>query len=1268
MALASFVACGSTAAALAFGSASLNPNTALRSAKPSPSVAGTRMAVDGTRAYIVRFLDAPVASYGGGVAGLEGTIPRIQGRRTLNVVSGESTAYLEYLAGKHADFLAQAGNLLGRTVTPRFTYSYAFNGMALRLTPKEAATLETLPEVRYVQLDRSFKPATGVPVPGTAAYTEPSRAWIGVDAVWGKPTFATGVAGATGNDNEGEGIVVADLDTGVNALNSSFAATGLDNYTIANPLGTSSYLGVCNPSNTAANQPSTYDATFTCNSKLIGAYTYTKYVATPSNDPNSPEDSEGHGSHTASTAAGDFTTGATASGLSSPLSGVAPHANLIVYDVCDPTDLCSESDSIAAVEQAIKDQSAIATAAGTAFKGMVMNFSIGGSSDPYLDPVDQAFFNAEQAGIYVSAAGGNSGPIVNNSEGYGPVQHLAPWLATNAAATDDGVFTANTLSVSGAGAPAGSPFNGLGTTAGISTATEIVYAKNHPYTAGDYSSIQSSYTTKKYTLSGQPWATPSGNATNDAAACLFPFTANEGIPAGAIVVCDRGSVALVDKADNVHQGGAGGTVIVSQSGNALITESYEIPGTLIDNADGAAIESWLGASDNTAFTATLSGSSLGTCGVSCSGIADQVAAFSSRGPNNNLYDNIVKPDLAAPGVQILAAIADPCYLAGAPISCTHKPESFDLYDGTSMATPHDTGSAALLKELHSGWTPMEVKSALMTTAITAMGDQCSVSGVCTSTLVASPSPQVMGAGRINLKDAASAGFVMDEAFSGQSTLISSNTDASAATLQGFNLPSLGNNACIISCTWTRTLKATQTGASLAFTVTTNQSWLTVAANGGAAGGSANFTLAPGATATLVFTATMPHSTWNSWVFAEVDFSSSSLEDDGSSAPAQHFPVAVYNQQPQPQMTVSPSTVDATFAVGAAEQTQTITVANSGLASLSWSVGNGLPQFPASIVKQLPDGKSGTTFGYPSDLFSKDGHGIYESDRFVVPLSASVTAITTPGFTLNGSAVGNLADATSIAWYVYADNNGSPVGNPEDGKNDYVWTFSAAPSTAPNVSGVDTSDGNDITLYPDTANAHLSLPAGTYWLVVVPTFNSSCGFSGANITVGGCSGESWYWDESSPGAGVGSFIDPANLTHVATGATWNQIGPNTVVKKSATGSVSLAFTLTGRLTCPGRSPVTGASLSPTSGSAAVGSNSLITVTFNPAGLQAGTYSGAACIEGNDPNTPFIAVPITETVTAASNSGGSGGSGGGKGSLDLMGIFALVTFAVLRRRRA
>ena len=247
---ASLAACGMTVAALAYGSATMNvsANIFLRTPRPSPAVARMAATTDGTRPYIVRFTDAPVASYAGNLPGLAATSPHVLGRRTLDVRSGESASYAQYLAGRHEEFLNRAAQALNRELQPRFTYSYAFNGMALPLTPGEAAQIEALPGVQYLQPDIAYRPTTGVPIPATAAYTAPSRAWIGADTVWGKATSATGVAGASGNDNEGEGIVVADLDTGVNALNSSFVAKGTDNYTIPNPLGGSSYLGVCNSS------------------------------------------------------------------------------------------------------------------------------------------------------------------------------------------------------------------------------------------------------------------------------------------------------------------------------------------------------------------------------------------------------------------------------------------------------------------------------------------------------------------------------------------------------------------------------------------------------------------------------------------------------------------------------------------------------------------------------------------------------------------------------------------------------------------------------------------------------------------------------------------------------------------------------------------------------------------------------------------------------------------------------------------------------------
>ena len=83
----------------------------------------------------------------------------------------------------------------------------------------------------------------------------------------------------------------------------------------------------------------------------------------------------------------------------------------------------------------------------------------------------------------------------------------------------------------------------------------------------------------------------------------------------------------------------------------------------------------------------------------------EIAAFSSRGPSTTTEGDILKPDIAAPGVDVLAAVAPPF----------HFGRDWDLISGTSMASPHIAGIGALLKAAHPTWLPSEIKSALMTT-------------------------------------------------------------------------------------------------------------------------------------------------------------------------------------------------------------------------------------------------------------------------------------------------------------------------------------------------------------------------------------------------------------------------------------------------------------------------------------------------------------------------------------------------------------------------
>jgi len=827
---------------------------------------------DAPRRYIVRLQDAPAATYAGGVAGYAATDSRVRGERMLDV--GNAASYAAYLDERQSAVLDAAARSLGRTLLPRYRYHLAFNGMALELTPVEAARIAALPGVSSVIEVRHFAPSTSIGTPASAGDTNASRAWVNAPMVWQFPTDADGA-------NEGEGIVLADLDTGINHANASFAPGSLDTYTAQDPGGLR--FGVCDPSNTA--QHNKEPAFFSCNDKLLGAYTYTQ----GSTDPNSPEDSEGHGSHTASTVVGDFVS-VPVNGINTSLSGLAPHASVIMYDVCDPNPnvLCSEDDSVAAVEQAIKDQAKLKANWGAGFKGMVLNFSIGGSDDPYGDPVEQAFLSAVEAGIYVSAAGGNGGPanVISNDPTNAPVyavQHLGPWVATMAAATHDGAFSSNKLENFAGGDAVTTPhaaMAGVGNT-GAFASQPLVYS-------GDFSDPVKTSCPNEPSAEACP---PSQGAQADAKQCLYPFppgtfTANE------IVVCDRGTNPLVDKPYNVQQGGAAGMVIASTSTSSqdMVVEPYVIPATLLDQKDGNKLRAWLNASSGSATppSADLSGATL-TIDRSQ---ADQVAGFSSRGPVGSNYDSLIKPDIAAPGVSVLAAVSDPLYTDGCT-SCADLPETYDFFDGTSMAAPHDTAAAALLMQAHPAWSVSEIKSALMLTAVTtANGTSPGVSDQCASldsgknciASTALPSPQVRGSGRIDVDAAERSGLMLDESGSAYAAA----DPGKGGDLTALNLASLGNAACAATCTWTRTVASTFSSAKVTYHVNV----------GGLTGGltasvsPTTFTLAPHGTQLLTIQANASKVKASGWAFGSVVLTPSGTGDGGAAIPAMHMPIAV----------------------------------------------------------------------------------------------------------------------------------------------------------------------------------------------------------------------------------------------------------------------------------------------------------------------------------------------------------------------------------------
>ncbi len=539
--------------------------------------------------YLVRLADPPIAAYRGGTAGLAPTSPEATGEGKLLAGSSAVLAYRTFLESRHAEFLNSVYHMLGRAPVIAHRYFAANNGMAVRLLPEEAERVSRLPQVAFLQADFTRQ-----------LHTDAGPSWIGADSIW--DGSGTGGLGST----QGEGIVIGVIDSGINPSNPSFAAVGpVDGYVHINPNGSGTFV----PGSYCATVPSL------CNDKLIGLWNFTT--------DSDPVDNDGHGSHTASTAAGNLLPatllGAGASDIRT-ISGVARHANIIAYKAC-VSGGCPVSSLTSAIDRAILD-------------GVdVINYSIGSSvpSDVWNDFDTVGFLNARSAGVFVATSAGNSGPGARTVGS--PAD--APWLTSVAASSHDRVYWNVLQSMSGGGAPPPADIVGKGFTGGL-PATPIVHAKNF----GDD-------------------------------LCLNPFPA--GTFSGQIVVCNRGSIARVAKGQNVLDGGAGGYILANQPGDgeSLSLDPHVLPASHIGNSDAQVLEAWLDV--GTGHMAALSGATLDIDPLN----GDVMASFSSRGPNGALAE-IIKPDVSAPGVDIAAAygIADPSpaewsFLSGTSMSSPH---------------------------------------------------------------------------------------------------------------------------------------------------------------------------------------------------------------------------------------------------------------------------------------------------------------------------------------------------------------------------------------------------------------------------------------------------------------------------------------------------------------------------------------------------------------------------------------------------------------------
>jgi hypothetical protein len=716
------------------------------------------------------------ASYAGNIRGLAATSPKVTGKK-LTGKSAAETAYAAYTGAIDATFrrdVAQKfkGAKLGRSLTT------VYGGVALRLPANQAAALLKLPNVAAVQSDTLNK-----------LQTDASTTFIGAPTLWAREG---------GQPLAGKGVIFGDLDSGLWPEHPSFA----DNGVLPSPPAKAD--GTPRTCNFGDNPLTPATDVFACNHKLIGGQPFlATYNALIGGEvyPTSARDSDGHGTHTSSTAAGDVVAHAPIFGIDrGPISGVAPGAWVSEYKVCG-AEGCFGSDSAAAVGQAILD-------------GVnVINFSISGGSSPFTDPVELAFRDAYAAGVTVAASAGNSGPTA------GTTDHRSPWVITVAASTQTREFQSTLTLADGA---ATTTLVGSSLTHGVSTPTPVVLAENVPGYTGDK-------------FCGP--AFPAGSLT------------------GKIVACARGgfnggvAIGRVEKGFRAKAAGAVGMILYNPTLADTETDNHFLP--TVHLADGTAFLAFMAA--HPAATASF------TDGVKANGQGDVMASFSSRGPGG-LF---LKPDITAPGVQILAGnTPTPDAIPAGPPG-----EYFQAIAGTSMAAPHIAGSAILLKALHPTWSPGSIKSALMTSAKTSIVKEDTITPA---------DPFDDGAGRVDLTKAGDVPIVFQDTAANMTALGNNALTAINVNTPSVNLPTMSGTATV-----TRTATNVTT-KSYKFKVTTSApagSTIAVSPKDG--------TIRPGQSKTfrIQVSSTAPAGQY----FGQINFIS-------SGNPALHLPVAFKNGQ------------------------------------------------------------------------------------------------------------------------------------------------------------------------------------------------------------------------------------------------------------------------------------------------------------------------------------------------------------------------------------
>ncbi|XP_030443490.2 subtilisin-like protease 1 [Syzygium oleosum] len=490
------------------------------------------------------------------------------------------------------------------------SYQHVISGFAAKLTAEEAQAIREKDGVLYVRQEKVLP-----------LHTTHTPDFLGL---------RQGV-GLWKDSNFGKGVIIGVLDTGIFPDHSSFSDEGM-------PPPPTKWKGRCVFNGTS------------CNNKLIGA----RSLVVEGYD--WPFDDDGHGTHTASTAAGAFVRDASAFGNAKGTAvGMAPLAHLAIYQVCYLV-WCLGSAILAGFDAAIED-------------GVdVLSLSLGADSQPFFgDMIATGAFAATQKGIFVSCSAGNNGPDTRT------LSNEAPWILTVGASTTDRSIKAT------ARLGNGQEFDG-----------ETLYQPH------DFDPAQ------------LPLVYPGANGDESSALCYPRSLKNRTDIKGKVVVCDvGGDSGRVVKGRAVKNAGGAAMILVNSPIEGYTTSANEhvLPAVNVRYVAGREIKRYLSTASAPTATILFKGTQIGRS------VAPAVAYFSSRGPNIQ-SPGILKPDIIGPGVNILAGW--PSSLDNS----TDSKHAFNVISGTSMSCPHLSGVAALLKSAHPDWSPAAIKSAIMTTATT----------------------------------------------------------------------------------------------------------------------------------------------------------------------------------------------------------------------------------------------------------------------------------------------------------------------------------------------------------------------------------------------------------------------------------------------------------------------------------------------------------------------------------------------------------------------